>query len=243
MITGDLGTGPAEILTVSEDGKVFAFSAQATSEPMVILDLSSESASFKGATIAVTVGVPTLLVTDFVNNRVIEVNSDLTVASSAAAAGTFIDPLVPTNYGPFGIQALGSSIYVTYAEHGQDIDEADGPGLGFVDAFTFDGNLQVRMATGVELNAPWGLALAPEGFDDFGAALMVGNFGDGTIRAFDPLNGFFIGTVEDTNGNALVVPGVWGLAFGSSGDDQTLFFAAGPDDEAHGLFGKLTIAP
>ena len=239
VVTGDLGTGPAQLLTVTEDGQVFAFSAGVTSQPISVLNMSTTGASFKGATIITGNDIPTLLVADFTDNRVIAVDSSFHVIVQPSNA-IFVDSGIPTNFGPFGIQTLDSLVYVTYAEHGDGIDELDGAGLGVVDAFTFDGTFVQRISAGPELNAPWGLALAPSNFDGFSGALLVGNFGDGAIHAYDPQTADLLGTIEDRNGNQLIVPGLWGIAFGAGGDDQTMFFAAGPNDESNGLFGKLT---
>ncbi|MDB4953651.1 MAG: hypothetical protein JWO36_1220 [Myxococcales bacterium] len=237
-ITGNLGTAPAELITATEDGRVFAFSPSAARAPILVLDLSATGAVFKGLTIVDTAGTPTLLLADFMNNAVVAVDTSFRVITPPAGTGAFRDPAVPANWGPFGIQALGSRVYVTFAEHGEGKDEATGSGLGIVDAFSPDGQLVLHIAQQPALDAPWGLALAPVGFDDFSNDLIVGNFGDGAIHAFDPASGTFLGTLEDRGGNPIIIPGLWGLAFGHSSRD--LFFAAGPGDEAHGLFGKLT---
>ncbi len=161
-VTGNLGTAPAQLLTATEDGKIYAWSPQATSQPALILDESAQGASFKGITVidsgfGAGSNSPSILVTDFTLGRVEAVATDLKTITT----NTFVDPQVPANYGPFGIQRIGSLVYVTFAQRGTGIDEADGPGLGVVDAFTFDGTLVQRISNGTELNAPWGLAIAP----------------------------------------------------------------------------------
>lgn len=237
-ITGDRGTAPAQLLTATEDGKIFASSPQATSEPMVFLDQSTAGASFKGLALVDGTTGPVLLVADFAHGRVTQVDANAKTITSAAT--TFADPQLPSTYGPFGIQRLGSLVYVTFAQHGMDIDEADGPGLGFVDAFSLDGTLVQRISTGSEVNAPWGLAIAPPQLADLGGALLVGNFGDGRIHAYDPDRGELLGEVVDRDDHAIIIDGLWGLAAGTDRDSDTVYFAAGPSDEAHGLFGKLT---
>lgn len=108
--------------------------------------------------------------------------------------------------------------------------------------FDTNGHLLQRLILGNHLNAPWGLALAPGNFGPFSGALLVGNFGNGHIQAFDPTDGKFLGQLEDEGGKPIVIDGLWGITFGngvSAGDSNALYFAAGPDDETHGLFGSL----
>jgi len=168
-------------------------------------------------------------------------------AGAPSLSGTFVDPNLPSGYAPFNIQNLGGVLYVTYAvQDGSKKDDVAGPGNGIVDAFDLQGNLIRRLVTKSVLNSPWGLALAPAGFLDVGGDLLVGNFGDGTINAFDATSGEFIKTLTDTNGNPVVIDGLWGLRFGIGGSAdtaRTLFFTAGPNDEAHGLFGELIASP
>jgi len=162
-------------------------------------------------------------------------------------AGGFVDPGLPSGYAPFNVQNLGGVLYVTYAvQDSAKKDDVAGPGNGIVSAFDLQGNFIQRLVTNGVLNSPWGLALAPAGFLDVGGDLLVGNFGDGTINVFNPTSGDFIKTLTDTNGNPVVIDGLWGLRFGIGGSAataHTLFFTAGPDDEAHGLFGQLVPSP
>jgi uncharacterized protein (TIGR03118 family) len=162
--------------------------------------------------------------------------------------GNFTDPNVPSGYAPFNVMNLGGKIYVTYAKQdGAKHDDDPGPGNGIVDVYDVNGNLLHHLvSTGGVLNSPWGLALAPAGFGDLGGDLLVGNFGDGLIHAFNPTSGALLGTLTDTGGNQLMIDGLWGLSFGNggqAGSTQTLFFTAGPDSEMHGLFGQLVSAP
>lgn len=163
-----------------------------------------------------------------------------------ALSGSFTDPDLPAGYSPFNIQKLGSSLYVTYALLGDDGDEVVGSGNGFVNKFDLDGNLLGRVASGGLLNAPWGVALAPAGFGNLGGSLLVGNFGDGTIHAYDPTSGDFIATLRDSFGGTLSIDGLWALTFGNGGnggDPNRLYFTAGPEDETHGLMGSLSPVP
>src|SRR5262249_44369889 len=140
---------------------------------------------------------------------------------------TFNDPTLPAGFAPFGIRNIGGNLYVTYAK--QDTDKHDdvaGPGNGFIDVFDTNGNLVRRLVSGGVLNSPWGLALAPTNFGVFSNDLIVGNFGDGLINAFDPTTGASLGQVIDVHANAVHIDGLWGLSFGNGGNagsTNTLF--------------------
>jgi uncharacterized protein (TIGR03118 family) len=158
-----------------------------------------------------------------------------------------VDPTLPAGYRPFNVQNLGGSLYVTYALFdpvtGKDLP---GAGHGFVDVFDTDGNMLRRVATDGVLDSPWGLALAPVGFGRFGNDLLVGNLGDGTINAFNPTTGAFVGTLLDGSGNPIVNDRLWGIAFGNGGPkfhSQVLYFTAGINNERDGLFGAIAAVP
>jgi len=170
-------------------------------------------------------------------------------------AGAFTDPNLPAGYAPFGIQELNGKIYVTYAK--QDAlkhDDAAGPHRGFVDVYNLDGtpglpNGNVRLISRGALNSPWGLAIAPQGFAGLSAGndpvLLVGNFGDGRIHAYDASNGSFTGRLNDPDGEPIVIDGLWGLRVGNGGAGgltNTVYFTAGIFGESHGLFGALNTA-
>jgi uncharacterized protein (TIGR03118 family) len=161
----------------------------------------------------------------------------------------FVDPMLPDGFAPFGIQNIGGTIFVAYAK--QDEEEPDeevaGQGLGIVDAFDTSGNLLGRVATRGQLNAPWGLALAPSNFGRFSGNLLVGNLGDGEINAYEQHpNGSYHhrGTLRGGDNKPIAIDGLWALQFGkgqltNNGPTNTLFFTAGPDEETHGLFGTI----
>jgi uncharacterized protein (TIGR03118 family) len=146
-------------------------------------------------------------------------------------------------------QNIGGKLFVAYAfkSNSTDTDETAGAGLGIVDVFDTQGVFVKRLINdGGVLNAPWGLALAPSDFGTFSNDLLVGNFGDGLINAFDPTTGAFLGQLSDANGNPIQIDGLWALTFGNgarAGKTNELFFTAGINDEAHGLFGKLEAKP
>jgi uncharacterized protein (TIGR03118 family) len=181
-----------------------------------------------------------LYAADFEHGKIDVYNKDFHIVQ---LDGSFSDPNIPNSYSPFNIQNLGGNLYVAYAQQShKDPDEETDHGSGFVDVFDTSGHLLQRLILGNHLNAPWGLALAPDDFGPFSNALLVGNFGNGHIQAFDPTTGKFLGQLEDESGRPIVIDGLWAIIFGngvSAGDKNALYFSAGPDDETHGLFGSL----
>jgi uncharacterized protein (TIGR03118 family) len=161
-------------------------------------------------------------------------------------SGSFTDPEIPPGYAPFNVQELGGRLYVAYAKQDADReDEVAGPALGFVDVYSTSGHLLRHLIEHGQLNAPWGLVLAPAaGFGRFSGDLLVGNFGDGRINAYNPTTGEFLGRLRHEDGSPIEIDGLWALRFGNGviGDPTTLLFIAGIDDEAHGLFGAIQAA-
>jgi uncharacterized protein (TIGR03118 family) len=167
-------------------------------------------------------------------------------AGAPDLAGHFTDPGLPSGYAPFNVENLGGKIYVTYAVKGAGKDEVDGAGLGIVSVFDLSGNFLSRVGTHGTLNAPWGLALAPTSFGALAGDLLVGNFGDGHISAFDLSTNSFVEQLLGLDGNPLSIDGLWDLIPGNDGgggSSQKLYFSAGPNDEANGLFGVITAVP
>ena len=238
---------PARFIFDSEAGVISGWNGGTKSE--TIVDLSRQGAVFKGLAIAATDAGPRLFATDFRHSQidVFDGNGKLLNQHSFLA---FHDFTIPRMYAPFGIQAIGSRIYVTYAERqfGSD-DEAHGPGLGFVDAYDASSGLLVaKIASHGALDAPWGISLAPANFGWASGDVLVGNFGDGHINAYRP-NGFFAtpeGALNAPSGGPISIDGLWALEFGNgagSGPTDSLYFTAGPDDESNGLFGSIRVAP
>lgn len=155
-------------------------------------------------------------------------------------SGSFTDPNLPAGYTPYNIQNIGGKLLVAYTQ-----GFATGNGIGVVDEFDTNGNFTKRLITGGPLNAPWGFALAPTGFAHFGGDLLVGNFGNGEINAFDPTSGAFVGTLDDPHGNPIVNEGLWGLAFRTAPgfNPNSLYFTAGINGQKDGLFGTITPTP
>jgi uncharacterized protein (TIGR03118 family) len=200
-----------------------------------------DGAIYKGIAPGVNGGANFLFATDFHNGKIDVVDKNFALVPQAA--GAFTDSTLPAGYAPFGIANIGGKLYVSYALQGPDAtDELHGAGFGFIDVYTTDGHLQQRLVSQGKLNAPWGMVQATANFGDFSNDLLVGNFGDGHINVYNPTSGKFLGTLK-TDGKAITIDGLWGLAFGNgnkAGDPNTLYYAAGPNDEADGLFGKIT---
>jgi uncharacterized protein (TIGR03118 family) len=164
-----------------------------------------------------------------------------------APIGSFTDPTLPAGYAPFNIQNIGGVFYVTFAlQDGAKHDDVAGAGHGFVDSFDPATNTFTRLISNGVLDSPWGLARAPGTFGEFANDLLVGNFGDGTINAFNPITGAFLGTLDGFGGLALDNPGLWGLTFGNTGagsNPNALYILAGGADEDVGVFARIDAVP
>jgi uncharacterized protein (TIGR03118 family) len=234
---------PASFIFASEDGKIRAWRG-GSAAALVTADLNDD-AIYKGLAIAQpTPGHPLLYAADFHNARVDVFDGTW---ANVTQPGSFVDPELPDGYAPFGIQTIGTRVFVAYAKQDADAeDELAGQGRGFVDAYDLAGNLVARIEGHGQLDAPWGLALAPPTFGRFAGDLLVGNFGDGLINAYaEEEPGVFEhrGTLRDADGNKLAIDGLWALEFGNAGNNgnpNQLFFTAGPEEETHGLFGVIT---
>lgn len=229
----------AHFLFATEEGTISGWNSGASA---VLLVNNAGNAVYKGLALASNNGAQFLYATNFMAGTVDVFDGALHPVALPATA--FHDPKIPSSYAPFGIQAIGGSIYVTFAQKDAgSIDEVHGPGKGFVAVFAPDGTFQKRLHWGAWFNAPWGVALAPAGFGHFSNLILVGQFGSGKIAAFDPKDGEFRGIMRGDTGRSLMIDGLWALGFGNgatAGAANTLYFTAGPDDEAHGLFGTIT---
>jgi len=196
-----------------------------------LLTTGDEGAVYKGATLASTAAGDRLYVTNFHAGTV-----DVYDQNFEEVSNGFVDPTLPDGYAPFGIRNINGLIYVTYAKQDPDKhDDVPGPGHGFVSVFDTSGHFIRRLISRGRLNSPWGLALAPQGFGIASGSLLVGNFGDGRINAFDPTTGHGRGILAQADGTPLAFDGLWSLYF----IDTSLFFTAGIAGEAHGLFGVI----
>jgi uncharacterized protein (TIGR03118 family) len=227
---------PSKFIFDSEAGTITAWNGGTVAQTVV----PSSGAVYKGLAIS-TKGTPLLYAADFVGKKIDVFSSSF---APVTAPGGFVDPNLPAGYGPFNVQEIGGRIVVAYAEvDPQTGDEVAGDHKGFVDVFDTDGHLLRRLISGGALNAPWGLVLAPRHFGPFSGDLLVGNFGDGAINAYDPKTGQFDGTLTNKDGNAIKINGLWALRFGNGvfGTPTTLIFSAGIADEDHGLLGEIVV--
>jgi uncharacterized protein (TIGR03118 family) len=247
VVSAGGASGPARFIFATESGTIRGWNpgvpppppAPPSHQTELVVDNSAAGSVYKGLAIGSVNGSNFLYAADFVNGKV-----DVFDAHFQPVDMAFIDPGLPAGYGPFGIQNIGGRLFVTFAKQSGDVDEVQGQGLGFVDEFATDGTFIARVATRGQLNAPWGLAMAPANFGRFSGDLLVGNFGDGTINAYAPEGGTWAhrGQLRTADHKPVLIDGLWGLGFGNgsgSGATNALYFTAGPDDESHGLFGRI----
>jgi uncharacterized protein (TIGR03118 family) len=239
-------SGPALFLFDSEAGLVTGWNPGVPPPPpstQAQVGAGVPHAIYKGLAIATTSTGTFLYGADFHRGRIDVFDQSF---DRVHLSGRFRDRKLPGGYAPFNIQELGGRLYVAYAKQDADReDEVAGPGRGFVDVYSTSGQLLRRLVRRGQLNAPWGLVRAPAvGFGRFSGALLVGNFGDGRINAYDPWTGAFRGRLRHEDGRPIQIEGLWALRFGNgvTGDPTTLLFTAGIDDEAHGLFGAIQAA-
>ncbi len=232
----------AIFMFVTEDGTISGWNPGVKPTESVIMVNRAGQAVYKGCTLATTKFGTFLYVTNFKSGE-IEVYDSTFKRVHGFHFGSDDDDHGRRGLVPFNIQNVGGSLVVTYAkkEKGSN-DEVHGPGLGSVAIFNPFGRLIQRLDRGPFLNAPWGIAEAPSDFGVFSHRLLIGNFGDGTIDAFNPISGEFEGKLLDSTGAPLWIDGLWALSFGSNGTSGSaieLYFTAGPNDESDGLFGKV----
>jgi uncharacterized protein (TIGR03118 family) len=244
-VTQNGKSGAARFLFATEAGTILGWSPTVNGTVALPgVDRSAQKAVYKGLT---TLN-DTLYATDFHNDRVDVFDASFTPVTTA---GAFRDAKLPKGYAPFGIQALNGNIFVTYAlQDKAKMDDVAGNGFGYVDEYTPTGKLVARVASGgrknAPPNAPWGLALAPSSFGPFAGDVLVGNFGNGRISAYqerNPGKWVYKGQLRRGDGSLIAIDGLWAIAFGNgsaSGPTTSLYFAAGPGGEAHGLFGSIT---
>jgi uncharacterized protein (TIGR03118 family) len=241
------GGQPATFLFASEDGTISGWNSSAGASALIVVDNSESGAVYKGLALGDASSGPSLYAANFSAGVIDVFDRNF---SQVILQGSFTDPDLPPGFAPFNIQNIGNRLFVTYALQDEaKRDDVSGQGNGFVDVFDLDGAFIKRLVSNGNLNSPWGLALAPDQFGDFSKALLVGNFGDGTINVYDPVSGAYLGALQDSNGAAISIPGLWALQFGnggSGGDAHTLYFTAGiasaDNIEDHGLFGSIQLA-
>jgi len=228
---------------VSEDGTVSGWRGAlgTTAETLVA---GSSANIYKGVAEATISGNSYIYAANFKSGAIDVING---ASGAPGLSGNFIDPNLPSGYAPFNIQNLNDKLYVTYAFHTPGSgDETIDAHLGLVDVFNTQGDLLNRIASGGTLNAPWGLAIAPSSFGQFAGDLLVGNFGDGRINAFNLTTHHFDGQLTGTDGTPLSIDGLWALTVGNgggAGSTQSIYFSAGPNGEKNGLFGTVAAVP
>jgi uncharacterized protein (TIGR03118 family) len=237
--TGSAYAGGVQVTWDTEDGLIANWNGSGNTASVVV-DRSASGAVFKGLAL---LNGSTLLAANFNSGKVEVFDANFNPTS---LSGSFTDPTLPAGYAPHGIQVIGNQVYVAYAmQDAPKHDAQPGVGLGQVDVFDSNGNfVSTLVKPGGNLNAPWGVTMAPASFGAFQNAILVGNFGDGTISAYDN-TGKFLGQVADPSGKVLVNPGLWGMVFGgggSSGDPGTLYITAGGDNQPNFPPGGSTTA-
>jgi len=235
-------SGPARFLFATEQGVIAAWSPGVDfTHAIRVVNRAADGTSYKGLALSGDGLTQLLYATDFFHAKIDVYDSQF--HKLVLPAGRFVDVGLPRGYAPFGIQAINGDIYVTYAKQNAEGDEeVHCAGCGFVSVYKPNGKFVKRFASRGTLNAPWGLALAPTAFGTFHNALLVGNFGDGRINAFGASSTTFLGQLRRPNNVPVSIDGLWGMQFGNGLNNQpvdTLFFAAGPDEESHGLYGRL----
>jgi len=234
----------ASFIFSDDDGTITAWNGSVTASTAVVtVDNSKANAVYKGMAIGTSAIGATIYAANFRSGNIDVFNG---AWQQVTLAGAFADPQVPSGFAPFNIWNLNGKLYVTYAK--QDANkflDVAGAGNGYVAEFDLNGNLIAHLASGGALNSPWGVAIAPAGWGAFGGDLLIGNFGDGRINAYNTSFGFYAGYLQDMNGNPITISGLWALIFGngkSGGDTKTLYFLAGvPNGSSvpRGLIGSL----
>ena len=251
VIASGTTSAAAKFIFAGEGGMIAGWAPGVDPTHAITMYADAGGAVYKGLAVASNGTANFLYATDFHNGKVDVFDANFARQTPSAASFAFTDPTLPAGYAPFGIAALATGtggatqIYVSYAQQSppDNHDNANGAGLGLVDVFDTNGALVTHLiAAGGRLNAPWGFALAPTDFGTLSGSLLVGNFGDGVINGFDPKTGSYVGTLAGASGAAFARPGLWGIAFGNDANNQphnTLFYAAGLNDEANGEFGRI----
>jgi uncharacterized protein (TIGR03118 family) len=252
VVTSAGKSASASFIFDGKGGNVAGWSPTVDATHAITMYSDANGANYKGLTIASNNGATYLYAADFKNRKIDVFNNAFVKQTPSATSFTFSDPSIPATYGPFNILALPAGLngavqlYVAYAQQlgPANVNSQAGAGLGYVDVFTTNGQLVSQLVAGGKLNAPWGLALAPNNFGTLSNALLVGNFGDGRINGYDPFSGRFLGALSDAVGTAYAFPGLWSIVFGNGAADQplnTVFYTAGTNGELDGRYGRIDL--
>lgn len=234
--------GPAMFIFATRDGSIAAWNTTTNPNAVTVVNNNSKGAGYTGLAIDKNSSATYLLAANFNLGTIDIFDSNF---QPATLPGNFADPTIPSGFSPFSVHVLNGKVYIAYAQINAEKKQVVGAGLGFVDVYDLNGNLVQQAIAQGSLNAPWGVAIAPAAFGAFSNDLLVGNFGDGVINAFDPNTFAFKGALENAQGVPIANTGLWEIVFGSSslGDPNTLYFAAGINQAKDGLFGAITVAP
>jgi uncharacterized protein (TIGR03118 family) len=266
VVSSGKKSAPAEVLFSTEDGTIAAWNHHVNGDNAVIVaDQSGDGAVYKDLTMGSSHGHNFLYATNFHNGTIDVFDSTFHLVH---LSGSFTDPnaappaIGQPGFAPFGIKNIHGTLFVTYAlQDAEQHDDVHAAGNGFIDEFDTSGNFIKRFVSGTavggavgQLNSPFGMTVAPDDYgpnDRFSGALLVGNFGDSHVSAFNIHTGAFLGQLSDSQGHPLTLnggiggsdtPGLWGITFGHGHDhEKALYFAAGVNDEADGLFGVVVM--
>jgi uncharacterized protein (TIGR03118 family) len=251
VITEGAGTGPARFLIASQDGTISACCANTepssgSLQAQVVVDSRAKQAVYTGLALGTALAGDRLYAANFHNGTIDVFDRSF---QPVLMPGAFLDNRIPEGFAPFGIQQINGRLLVTYAKQSPDLmGPIVGNGLGFVDVYDLNGTLLTRATQRGQLNAPWGVAIAPASFGEFGGHVLVSNFGDGQVLAYkvtDDLMSFkFAGVLRDQNNKPIEIQGLRGIGFGNgqiAGPMDTLFFAAGPNAGQAGAFGRIDV--
>jgi uncharacterized protein (TIGR03118 family) len=232
---------PASFIFATEDGTISAWTGGLTPADAAVLavDHSAAGAVYKAMVFGTNADGVFLFATNFRAGTVEVFDHSY---QPVKTDGGFTDPSIPPGFAPFGMQNIGGDLFVTYAkQNAAKHDDVAGKGNGFVDVFDTDGHLLRQLVTRGQLNSPWGVARASYGFGRFSGDVLIGNFGDGKINAFDS-DGNFRDTLKGPDSKPVVIDGLWTLTLGGgrNSSSDTLYFTAGPNGETDGLFGMIT---
>ncbi len=240
------GSGPARFIFATQEGSILGWTprlpplTQNTTATFAVNNIGT-GAAYTGLALAHTAAGDRLYAADFHRGRI-----DVFDESFASVAAPFTDPVLPAGFAPFNTRVLGGRVLVSFAvADASGIDAQIAPGNGIIDAFSLDGVFQSRLVTRGPLNAPWGMALAPADFGPLSNTLLVTNFGDGRINAFDPVTGAAVGSITDATGAPMFIDGIRGIEFGNGLPTQpanTLFYGTGPTFGIFGQFGQIDLA-
>jgi uncharacterized protein (TIGR03118 family) len=253
-ITQERLTGPSKFIFCTEEGTISAWTEKKNEDgsfarprsSLIVVDNSKKGAVYKGLAISTKPNDNRLYAADFGRKRIDVFNNSFAPVILGATAFELPTNTIPKGYAPFNIQELGGTLFVAYAKTTKEVgEEQQGAGLGYVAEFDFDGKFKRMLEGGKLLNAPWGLARAPDNFGKLSNTILAGNFGDGHIIAFDAETGKQLDALRTPAGTPVAIDGLWGILFGNGvhlGASNHLYFAAGPNGEKDGVFGKLVPA-